>query len=130
LPAVANPRRGDPKSRAHRRRAARRNRCPFPTCGGADRRSNGSNRPDTRAWPNATALPAGEKPPISISERNEASFVSRFQNRASSFRAPSRPSDDQAAGDQRRIDRADAGALMAIEFDVSLFQEADPARPR
>ena len=45
----------------------------------------------SQVGPNATELPAGEKPPISISERNETSFVIRFQNCVSFRRAPSRP---------------------------------------
>ena len=54
-------------------------------------RSNGSNWPERSVGPNATELPAGEKPPISISDRNEASCISRIQNRFSRARAPSRP---------------------------------------
>jgi len=61
------------------------------SCSRSGSRSNGSNLPLRKVGPNATELPAGEKPPISISERNETSFVIRFQNCVSFRRAPSRP---------------------------------------
>src|SRR5579859_5905929 len=54
-------------------------------------KSKGSKWPERRVGPNATELPAGEKPPTSISERNEVSLVMRCQKLASSLRAPSRP---------------------------------------
>src|SRR5271165_1411756 len=54
-------------------------------------RSSGSNWPERSAEPKATELPAGEKPPSSISERKDASFTIRFQNCASRERARSRP---------------------------------------
>src|ERR1700757_75477 len=54
-------------------------------------RSSGSNWPERSAAPKATELPAGEKPPSSISERNEASVTIRFQNCDSRARARSRP---------------------------------------
>ncbi|CCE04536.1 hypothetical protein BRAS3843_1080025 [Bradyrhizobium sp. STM 3843] len=54
-------------------------------------RSRGLKRPARRCGPNETEALAGEKPPSSMTERNEASLVMRFQNCASSWRAPSRP---------------------------------------
>jgi len=54
-------------------------------------RSNGSNRAEDNPRPKVTEVPAGENPPISISERNDASSVIRRQNPRSRARAPSRP---------------------------------------
>ena len=53
--------------------------------------SKGSNCPGDSDGPNATEVPTDENPPISINERNEPSSATRFQNRASRERAPSRP---------------------------------------
>src|SRR5207302_2066893 len=47
--------------------------------------------PNRCAGPNATELPAGENPPTSISERNDASLVIRVQNRRKRDCAALRP---------------------------------------
>ncbi len=54
-------------------------------------RSNGSNRAEDNPRPKVTEVPAGENPPINISERNDASSVILRQKRRSRIRAPSRP---------------------------------------
>ena len=78
--------RASPRSGAsgRRRRARPRNRCrsAAPRAADRDRRDRTARR---SVGPKATELPAGEKPPTSISERNEASFVIRFQNCAEQF---------------------------------------------
>lgn len=83
-------------------------------------RSNGSNWPERSVGPNATELPAGEKPPISISDRNEASCISRIQNRFSRARAPSRPpSAKPDASNSALMAPALAPLMVSIAIDGS-----------
>src|SRR5207248_5672160 len=82
-------------------------------------RSSGSKRPERCcAGPNDTELEADENPPSSITERNEASLIIRFQKRASSSRAASRPPSARP--------QAKSAALIAPALEPLMVSKSQP----